>query len=187
MRKLVWSNPVSLDGFVEGPNGLDWVIADAELHEQAAAELRAADAILFGRVTYQLFVDFWPTAAADPANPPFVIDFANAINDERLQKFVFSKTLDKVDWNARLIRDIVPEEIHKMKQQPGKTMVVSGATLGSELAQLGLIDEYELLVHPVVLGSGKPMFKGIQHRIDLKLAETQTLQSGVIVLRYQAA
>src|SRR5713226_139633 len=180
MRKLVWSNPVSLDGFVEGPNGLDWVIADAELHEHAAEELRSADAMLFGRVTYQLLVDFWPAAAANPAYPEFMIDFANAINDERLEKIVFSKTLDRVDWNARLVRDIVPEEIIKMKKQPGKDLVISGASLGSRFAQLGLIDEYELLVHPVVLGSGKPMFKGIQQRIDLKLAKTQTFQSGVV-------
>lgn len=187
MRKLVWSMNVSLDGFVEGPNGDDWVIADAELHQYGAAQLRSADAIPFGRVTYQLFVDYWPTAAANPASTDSMIDFANTINSERLTKIVFSKTLDRVDWNARLLRDIVPEEIIKMKEQPGQDLVIAGASIGSTMAQMGLIDEYELLVHPVVLGSGKPMFNGIQHRLNLTFLRPQTFRSGVVVLRYQAA
>ena len=184
MRKLVWSTPVSLDGFVEGPNGLDWVSADDEMHDASAAQMRSADAILFGRVTYELFVDFWPTAATNPISTASMIGFANAINRESLSKFVFSKTLDRVDWNARLLRDIVPEEIAKMKMQPGQNIEIAGASVGSALAGLGLVDEYELLVHPVVLGSGKPMFKRIQHPLNLKLLKTQTFRSGVVVLRY---
>jgi dihydrofolate reductase len=187
MRKVVWSTPISLDGFVEGPNGLDWVIADAELHELATAEEQAADLMLFGRVTYQLFVDYWPTAAADPANPPYVIDYANAINRAELKKIVYSKTLDKVGWNAQLVRELIPGDIAAMKAQPGKDIIVAGPTLGSTLAQWGLVDVFELLVHPVVLGSGKRMFQDIQRRLDLKLAKSWTFQSGVVVLNYRAA
>jgi len=187
MRKVVWSTPISIDGFVEGPNGLDWVGADAELHELAAAEERAADLMLFGRVTYQLFVDYWPTAAADPTNPPFVIDYANAINREELKKIVYSRTLDKVDWKARLVRELIPADIAAMKAQPGQDIIVAGPSLGSQLAQWGLVDVYELLVHPVVLGSGKRMFTDVQRRLDLKLARTWTFKSGVVVLNYEVA
>jgi dihydrofolate reductase len=187
MRKLVWSMLTSLDGFIEGTHGDDWVIADDELHEYSAAQMRAADAILFGRVTYQIFGDFWPTAATNPNSTRGMIDFANAINRSGLGKFVFSKTLDRADWSARLLRDIVPEEIVKMKEQPGQNIEIAGASIGSALAGMGLIDEYELLVHPVVLGSGKPMFKDIRQQLNLKLLETQTFRSGVVVLRYQAA
>ena len=187
MRKLIWSNPMSLDGFVEGPNGLDWMIADAELHEYSAAQLRAAGAILFGRVTYQLMVDYWPRAAQDPAAEPAMLDFASAINDPQLQKFVFSKTLEHVDWNAQLIREIDPAQIRAWKAQPGKDLAIGGASLGSALAQLGLVDEYELLVQPVALGSGKPMFHDLAQPLRMTFLSSVTFASGVLALRYAAA
>lgn len=188
MRKLTFSMLTSLDGYVDGPNGQDWVIADDELHAFAAAQFRSADMLLFGRVTYELFVGYWPTAAADPASTAGMIDFANAINDERLGKIVCSRTLSTAAWGpqpVRLIRELTPADILDLKQKSGKNIVIAGASIGSALARWGLVDEVEQLVHPVVLGSGKPMFSSLLAPIQLKLLRTHTFGSGVVVLTYQ--
>src|SRR5579859_956941 len=188
MRKLSFSMLTSLDGYIDGPGGQDWVMADDELHAFAAAQLRSADTLLFGRVTYELFAGYWPSAAANPANTPGEIDFANAINDPRLEKIVFSRTLAAAAWQGqplRLLRELAPADILALKQKPGRDIVIAGATIGSALARLGLLDEVEQLVHPVVLGSGKPMFDRLAQPIPLKLFRTQTLGSGVVVLTYR--
>ena len=180
MRKLIVSNLMSLDGFFEGLNHeLDWFVRDEEFFAYAREMLRAVDTIIFGRVTYQHMAAYWPSAAKD--------EIADAMN--HLPKIVFSKTLDKAEWNnSRLVKADAAEEISKLKQQPGKDMVILGsAMLASALLQKGLIDEYRVILTPILIGAGYPLFKGIHSRIRLKLTRTKLLSSGVAVLYYQKA
>lgn len=180
MRKVIVSNLMSLDGFFEGPNQeLDWCVTDEEVFEYAKDLLRAADALLFGRVTYQHMASYWPSAPAD--------EIADKMNN--LAKIVFSRTLQEVEWkNSRLVKNNITEEVSKLKQQPGKDLVILGsASLASSLMQLGLIDEYRIVLNPVLLGSGTPLFKGIPGKIKLKLSRTKSFGSGVVVLYYQRA
>jgi dihydrofolate reductase len=178
MRKVIVSNMVSLDGFFEGPNKeLDWHVVDEEFFAYAKDLLRTVDTLLFGAVTYEHMAAYWPTAPVD--------EIADKMNN--LPKVVFSKTLKKTDWNnSRLVRNNIQEEILKLKQQPGKDMVVFGsAGLASFLLQLGLVDEYRVIVNPVLIGGGKPLFTGITERIRLKLLATKVFASGVVLLNYQ--
>jgi dihydrofolate reductase len=186
MRKIIYSMPISVDGFVEGPNGLDWVFADKALHELSTEAMRTTGTVLFGRGTYELFFPFWPEAAADPTNPPFMIDYANQLIRPDLEKIVYSKTLKEVGWGARLERELRAEDILAMKARPGRDIAVAGPRLGSALARMGLVDVYELIIHPVVLGSGKRMFQDVQQRVDLKLTETRQFESGLVVLTYES-
>lgn len=177
MRKLFWQMMVSLDGFMEGPHGeLDWHVTDDDFNRYVMEMLGSIDAILLGRVTYQLFADYWPDAKD-----------AEAPAMSELPKIVFSKTLDKVEWeNSRLAKGDVAEEVSKLKRQPGKDLALFGsADLASTFLRLGLIDEYRFLVNPVVLGRGNPTFKNVEDRISLKLLKTQTLGSGVVILDYE--
>jgi dihydrofolate reductase len=170
----------SLDGFFEGPSKeLDWVVVDAEFIEYANDMLSAADTLLFGRATYQHMAKYWPTAPAD--------ELADKMNN--LAKIVFSRTLQKVDWNnSRLVSNNIQEEISKLKKQPGKDMVILGsATLASSLLQLGLVDEYRIILQPVLLGRGSPLFKDITERIHLKLITAKAFGSGVVLASYQRA
>ncbi len=178
MRKIIFCNMVSLDGFFEGPNhDIEWHYADEE-HEKHAVELfEQADTLLFGRVTYELMAGYWPQAPADA-----VADYMNG-----LPKVVFSKTLDQVNWNnARLAKASVADEIASLKKQPGKNMLLFGsANLASTFINLDLIDEYQVLVSPILLGSGTPLFKDIGAKHKLKLIRTRTRVSGVVELYYQ--
>ena len=180
MRKVFFSMMVSLDGFIEGPNGqwdLDWHVADDDFADYVTNMLGSIDAILLGRVTYQGFAEFWPSSTE--AEAP-------AMNE--LPKIVFSRTLDKVEWNnSRLVKDDAAEEVARLKQQPGKDLAIFSNGLASTLAPHGLIDEYRFFVNPVVLGGGTPLLKGIKDRIKLKLLKTETFRSGVVVLYYQPA
>jgi dihydrofolate reductase len=182
MRKVVLSMQVSLDGFIARPNGeLDWHLVDGEFNEYAKDLLDSVDTLVFGRVTYQLMAAFWPTATT---NGPVEARIAERLNT--LPKVVFSRTLKKVEWkNSRLAEGGIAEEILKMKQQPGKDIGIGGSSIVSALAPLGLIDEYRILVVPVVLGSGKPLFKDIKGSINLKLRKTKTFSSGLVLLTYQ--
>jgi dihydrofolate reductase len=178
MRKLIVSNMMSLDGFFEGPNKeLDWHVVDNEFFDYAKDMLRSVDAILFGRTTYQLMAKYWPSAPKD--------EIADRMNG--LQKFVFSKTLDKADWNnSKLVKTNAADEVSKLKQESGKDMVILGsATLVSSLLPSGLIDEYRVILNPVFIGAGTPLFKGVERGLRLKLKETRLLGSGVVVLYYQ--
>jgi dihydrofolate reductase len=184
MRKVIYAMNVSLDGFVEGPNReLDWSDPDEELHRFWNDQAREIGTSLYGRRLYERMADYWPTAETDPSAPEYVVEFARIWRDT--PKIVFSTTLEKVDWNSRLVRDNVAEEVTKLKAQPGKDMDVGGPTLASTLMRLGLIDEYRLAVHPVVLGGGTPFFPALDNTISLRLVETRTLGSGVVYLRYQ--
>ncbi|MCZ7395546.1 MAG: dihydrofolate reductase family protein, partial [Candidatus Methanoperedens sp.] len=179
MRKVIVSMMVSLDGFFAGPSGeIDWHIVDEEFNQYAIDLLNTVDTILFGRVTYQLFESYWPAAATNLSTSKSDLEISHKINN--ITKIVFSKTLEKVEWkNARLVKEVIQEEIAKMKQQPGKDMVIFGSgSIVSTFTQLGLIDEYRIIVNPVVLGHGKPLFKDIKDRINLKLLKTKTFSSG---------
>jgi dihydrofolate reductase len=185
MRKVILSNMVTLDGFFEGPNKeLDWHIVDEEFNQYAIDLLSNVDALLFGRVTYQLMADYWPAAATNPSTPKSDLEIADKMNN--LPKIVFSKTLQEVKWNnSRLIKANIAEEISKMKTQPGKDMVIFGSgSIVSTFMQLGLIDEYRIIVNPVVLGNGNPLFKGINDKQNLKLLNTRVLGSGIVILYY---
>jgi dihydrofolate reductase len=186
MRKVILSNMVTLDGFFEGPNKeLDWHIVDEEFNQYANDLLSNVDALLFGRVTYQLMADYWPAAATNPSTPKSDVEIADKMNN--LPKIVFSKTLQEVKWNnSRLVKDNIAEEISKMKQQPGKDMVIFGSgSIVSTLMQHGLIDEYRIIMNPIVLGKGNSLFKGIKDKHNLKLLKTKVLGSGVVILYYE--
>jgi dihydrofolate reductase len=179
MRKLFWQMSVTLDGFIEGPNReLDYTaqFADQDFDHYASDMLNTIDAIFLGRRTYQLFADYWPSATGPDAD---------RLN--QLPKVVFSRTLEKVDWNnSRLVKGNVAEEVARWKQEPGKDLALFGsADLASTFIRLGLIDEYRILVTPVILGSGTPMFKGITDRIALKLLAATPWSSGTMALYYQ--
>lgn len=185
MRKVIFSIPITLDGFIEGPRReLDWVIADDDLHNYYARMLENADVIMYGRVTYELMASYWPTASSDPSIPEGMRNFANAINP--LPKIVFSKTLQHVSWNTTVMKAVVPEEISKMKSEPGGNIILGGgAALAKTFIQNGLVDEIQLMVQPVAIGAGKPLFQGIDAGIHLKYLSSQTFQSGAVVLCYK--
>ena len=182
MRKLFSFNMVTLDGYFEGPNHeIDWHNVDGEFNEFAIEQTGAVDMLLFGRVTYQLMASYWPTPDAIK-NDPIVADLMN-----RLPKIVFSRTLEKVEWNnTRLVKDHVAEEIVKLKQQPGKDLALFGsANLMSTLTQLDLIDEHRIMVNPVILGGGNPLFKRTNDTLSLKLVKTRVFGNGNVLLCYQ--
>lgn len=177
---------VSLDGFVEGPNReLDWSAPDQELHEFANDQARERGAFLYGRRLYELMAEYWPSADTNPSAPEHEIEFARIWRDK--PKIVFSRTLAKVEWNSRLVRGDIAEEVTQLKEQPGKDLEVGGPNLASTFMRLGLVDEYRVIVHPVVLGSGTPFFPALDSTIDLSLVETRTFGCGVVYLRYQRA
>ena len=182
MRKVIFFMLTTLDGFYEGPNKeINWHNVDEEFNEFAIDQLNSVDVLLFGRVTYELMASYWPTPAAI-TNDPIVADKMNS-----LPKIVFSKTLASAGWhNTRLVKENIAEEISKLKQQPGKDLIIFGSSdLAVTLIQHGLIDEYRIMVNPVVLGNGKSLFKGIHHKLDLKLLKTRTFSSGNVLLYYQ--
>ena len=184
MRKVIYSMNVSLDGFVEGPNReLDWSTPDEELHRFWNDQTRETGMFLYGRRLYELMANFWPTADQDPSAPDYIVEFARLWRD--MPKVVFSTTLEKVKWNSRLVRDDIADEVARLKAQPGKDMDVGGPTLATTFMRLGLIDEYRLVVHPIVLGAGMPFFPSLDERVGLRLVETRTLRSGIVYLRYQ--
>jgi dihydrofolate reductase len=188
MRKVLLSNLVTLDGFFAGPNGeIDWQIVDEESHQYAIDLLSHVDALLFGRVTYQLMADYWPAAATNPSTSKSDLEIADKMNN--LPKIVFSKTLQQVEWNnSRLVKDNIAQEISKMKQQSGKDMVIFGSgSIVPTFMQYGLIDEYRIIVNPVVLGNGKPLFKGVNDKHNLKLLKTRLFDSGIVILFYEPA
>jgi dihydrofolate reductase len=183
MRKLIYSMGVSLDGFIAGPGGeIDWSPPDEELHRFHNQQMRETGASLYGRRLYEVMT-YWETADEDPSLPEYELEFARIWKDT--PRIVFSKTLEKVEGNARLVRESVAEEVAKLKEQPGKDLAVGGAGLASTFMELGLIDEYRLFVSPVVLGGGTPYFPALDERINLELVETRTFGSRVVYVRYR--
>jgi dihydrofolate reductase len=183
-RKLIYSMGVSLDGFIAAPDGdIDWGAPDEELHRFHNQQTRELGAHLCGRRLYEVMA-YWETTDENSSIPDHALEFARIWKN--LPKIVFSKTLEKVEGNARLVRDGVAEEVATLKEKPGKDLAVGGAGLASTLTKLGLIDEYRLFVSPVVLGGGTPYFPALDERIDLELVETRTFGSRVVYVRYRA-
>jgi len=181
---------VTLDGFFEGSNqDISWHHVDEEFNEFAIKQLNEIGTLLFGRITYQGMASYWPTEFAKSSDPVV----AGLMND--LPKVVFSRTLDRVEWNnSRLVKKNAAEEVSKLKQQPGKDIAIFGssnlATTLADAAQSsgsGLIDEYRMIVNPVFLGQGTPLLKGIRNRLDLKLLNFKAFESGNVLLYYTPA
>jgi dihydrofolate reductase len=184
MRKIVVSLSVSVDGFIEGPNReIDWHLVDDELHEHFNQQLEAMSAFLSGRVTWELMAAFWPTADRDPTASPPVVEFARIWRD--MPKFVYSRTLERAGWNTTIVRDVNPAQVEKLKAQPGGDMALGGADLAAAFRRHGLIDEWRIYVHPVVIGRGKPLIQPSDARLDLRLIETRAFGNGVVLVRYQ--
>ena len=182
MRPLRYSINVTLDGCCDHRVA----IPDEELHRYFAAELERADALLFGRVTYEMMEAAWRQPA--PGTWPdwmadWMIPFARTI--DKAKKYVVSGTLDRVDWNAELVRGDLEKAVQQLKREPGRGLYVGGVTLPLALADLGLIDEYAFVVQPIVAGHGPTLFAGLSERLELKLVGRQEFRSGAVTLRYQ--
>jgi dihydrofolate reductase len=183
MRKLIYSMGVSLDGFIAGPDGgIDWSAPDEELHRFHNEQARETGVELYGRRLYEAMAP-WETAEERPSAPEEVLEFARIWKDT--PKIVFSTTLEKVDGNARLVREGAAEEVARLKEQPGKQLAVGGAGLASTFIKRDLVDEYRLFIAPVVLGGGTPYFPALDESIDLELIETRTFASRVVYVRYR--
>jgi uncharacterized protein YndB with AHSA1/START domain/dihydrofolate reductase len=182
MRKVIFQMLISLDGFFEGLNReIDWHNVDEEFNEFANDFLNSVDTLLFGRVTYEMMAAFWPSEKAITTDPII------AAHMNSLQKIVFSKTLRKADWdNTKIVSYNIPEEVMKLKKQPGKHIAIFGSSdLAVSLMDKDLIDEFRVMVNPVVLGSGKRLFEGIKKRYVLKLLKTKVFKSGNVLLYYE--
>jgi dihydrofolate reductase len=185
MGKLIYLMNVSLDGYVETPDhSLDWTNVDEELHLWFNEQMRRLDASLYGRRLYELMADYWPTAGADPSATPAELDFARIWN--AMPKIVFSSTLRDVDWNSRLAHGDVSEELERLRAEFDGDLDVGGPTLASAFIQRDLVDEYGLVVHPVILGAGTPFFPRLERPIRLRLIETRTFANGATYLGYSA-
>ena len=183
MRKLIYFTMTSLDGFIDKPDrNLDWVIIDEELHTYVNNLEREIGAYLYGRRMYELMQAYWPTADTQ-SSLAVEVEFSRIWKG--IPKIVFSKTLDRVEGNARLVREDAVAEVIRLKEQPGKDLEVGGAVLASTLMRSGLIDEYRLFIQPVLLGAGTPMFPALEAVTKLRLVEIHTFTSGVVFLRYQ--
>ena len=186
MRDVVLFIFTTLDGFISGPNGeLDAVVPATEEHQYTNDILRTASALMFGRVMYEMVAPFWDAFdITDPAAPWVEVEFATIFRST--PRIVFSRTLDKVDSKAMLIKDDIASHVSRLRDQPGGPLLLGcGPDLLATFAKLDLIDEYRLIVNPTVLGSGKPLFKGIEQRIKLELLETRVFPSGSVLLRYK--
>ena len=179
MRPLRYSINLTLDGCCHHLG----IPADEELHRYFAESLSHADALLFGRVTYLMMEEAWRPPAHEVARPDWMEPFARTISAAK--KYVVSSTLDRVDWNAELVRGDLASAVQQLKQQPGRGLFVGGVKLAQALTELGLIDEYEFLVHPRLAGHGPTLFAGLSKPVDLNLIGRQELASGAVAMRYE--
>ena len=180
MRKLIAAINMSLDGYCDH-TAMD---ADDEIHEHYNELLRNAGALIYGRKTYQLMENHWPSVVKNPTGNKPMDDFAILIDN--IPKIVYSRTLKNVVWrNTQLKNEIIKEDIIDLKQQPGKDIFVGSPGLIVALTQRDLIDEYQIAVHPTIVGGGLPLFKNITDRVNLNLLQTKTFTCGVIVLYYE--
>ncbi len=181
MRPLRYSINVTLDGCCDHREG----IVDEDLHRHAAENLAQADALLFGRVTYEMMEAAWrwPAGVRPDWIEPWMEPFARTI--DAAKKYVVSSTLDRVDWNAELVRGDLGKAVQQLKRESGKGLLTGGVKLPLALAELGLIDEYEFVVHPRLVGHGPTLFAGLSKHIDLKLVSRLEFGSGAVALRYE--
>lgn len=182
MRKIIGAMNISLDGFCDHTA----MNADEQLHEHFAALLEMCDTVLYGRITYKLMEDYWPSVVSNPTGSKSTDDFAVAL--ENIDKLVFSRTLTTVSWkNTRLATSDLETAVLELKRQSGRPVLVGSPSLISALTKFRLIDEYQLCVHPVITGGGLPLFKDIPERTVLKLLNTKSFGSGVIAQYYESA
>lgn len=182
MRKLIAAMNMTLDGFCDHTA----MIADEEIHQHYNELLSSVGTLIYGRITYQLMESYWPSVVKKPTGIRPTDDFAVLIDN--ISKIVFSRTLKYVHWkNTKLKNEIIKEEVLELKQQAGKDILVGSPSLIVALTQLDLIDEYQLSVQPIVLGSGLPLFKNIKDRINLELLKTKTFGCGAVTLYYEPA
>src|SRR5688572_32339537 len=179
MRPLRYSINVTLDGCCDHRA----MVADEDLHRHAVENLAQADALLFGRVTYEMMQEAWRPPAPAGARPDWMEPFARTI--DAAKKYVVSSTLDRVDWNAELVRGDLGQAVQELKREPGNGLFVGGVTLPLALAELGLIDVYEFVVHPRLVGHGPTLFAGLSKSVDLKLVDRLEFGSGAVALRYE--
>jgi dihydrofolate reductase len=184
MRKIIYWVHTSLDGHIEGPNGeFDWPTLGPELSAYSFSLNDRVDTFLYGRVVWDMMSGFWPNAESMSTDEH---DLQFAPVWRKTPKIVFSRTLGKADWNARVISGNIADEVTALKQQTGRDLLLTGGSnLAGALTELGLIDEYLIVVHPVVLGGGKPLFLKPKDRIDMRLIESRTFDSRTVLLRYQ--
>jgi dihydrofolate reductase len=179
MRPLRYSINVTLDGCCDHRV----MVADEDLHRHAVENLVQADALLFGRVTYELMEAAWRLPAATETMPEWTLPFARTI--DAAKKYVVSSTLDRVDWNAELVRGELRTAVEQLKREPGNGLFVGGVTLPLALAELDLIDEYEFVVHPRLAGHGPTLFAGLSRLVDLRLVSRVEFGSGAVAMRYE--
>jgi dihydrofolate reductase len=179
MRPLRYSINVTLDGCCDHRE----VLADEELHRHAAENLARADALLFGRVTYEMMEAAWRLPARPGAWPDWMEPFARTIDASK--KYVVSSTLDRVDWNAELVRGDLGKAVQQLKREPGEGLLTGGVKLPLALAELGLIDEYEFVVQPRLVGHGPTLFAGLSKPLDLRLVSRLEFSSGAVAMRYE--
>ena len=179
MRPLRYSINVTLDGCCDHRVG----IADEDVHRHAVENFERADAVLFGRVVYEMMEAGWRQPAPAGAMPEWTEPFRRTINAAK--KYVVSSTLKQVDWNAELVRGDLEKAVRQLKSEPGKGLLTGGLTLPLALAELGLIDEYEFVVHPRIVGHGPTLFAGLSKMIDLKLVSREEFGSGAVAMRYE--
>jgi dihydrofolate reductase len=179
MRPLRYSINVTLDGCCDHRA----ILPDEDLHRHAVENLERADALLFGRVTYEMMEAAWRPPVQAGARPDWMEPFGRTI--DATKKYVVSTTLDRVDWNAELVRGDLGRSVQQLKQESGKGLFVGGVQLPQALAELGLIDEYEFVVHPRLAGHGPTLFAGLSKRIDLKLVSRLEFGSGAVAMQYE--
>src|SRR5262245_35808286 len=179
MRPLRYSINVTLDGCVDHREGL----VDEELHRHAAETLGRADALIFGRVTYQMMEEAWRAPAPTGARPEWMEPFGRTI--DAAKKYVVSSTLDHVDWNAELVRGDLGKTVEELKREPGEGLYTGGVKLPLALTELGLIREFEFIVHPRLVGHGPTLFAGLSKPVDLKLVGRLEFGSGAVAMRYE--
>jgi len=179
MRPLRYSINVTLDGCCDHRA----IPADEELHRHAAEGIKQADALLFGRVVYEMMESAWRLPMKPGSMPDWTLPFAQTI--DAAKKYVVSSTLESVDWNAEFVRGDLGEAVRQLKEMPGTGVFVGGVQLPLALAELGLIDEYEFIVHPRIAGQGPTPFAGLSKHVDLKLVGRKELHSGAVALRYE--
>jgi dihydrofolate reductase len=183
--RLIYLMNVSLDGFIETPErSLDWTIVDDELHSWFNDRERESEVSLYGRRLWEVMAAYWPTGESDPDATETMREFARIWNAS--QKVVFSTELESVDHGARLARGDVGEELAKLREEFSGDMAVGGPTLAAQFIERGLVDVYQLVVHPVILGAGRPFFPPLASPINLRHTESRTFASGVMYLGYEA-
>ncbi len=182
MRKLSSFTFLSLDGYYKGENNdISWHKHGREESEFSAESLKAENTLIFGRLTYQMMASFWPTPTASESFP----EVGKGMN--KAEKLVFSRTFDSVEWNnTRIIKGDLIEEIKSLKNQSGNGLTILGSgSIVTQLAEKGLVDEFQIMIDPVAIGAGTPLFKGLKHPLDLKLVSSRTFKSGIVLNTYE--